>query len=239
MNLMSFSTKADCSSQNNQAKIAWSEIDLVFLDMDGTLLDKYFDDYFWEHHVPKTFATKNSLSFEKARKVLLETYRSVESTLAWTDLDYWSERLDLDIPTLKRDINHLINILPGVEQFLRYLNRIEKKVYLITNAHPKALAIKLEKVRIKHHFEKIVCSQDVGTAKEQPSFWERLQHFVAFDIQRTLFVDDTEKVLCSAKEYGFQNLVHIAKPSSMTPPSFSTQFPSIVHLGELMTPGHG
>ena len=26
----------------------WHEIDWVLLDMDGTLLDKHFDDYFWE-----------------------------------------------------------------------------------------------------------------------------------------------------------------------------------------------
>ena len=32
---------------------AWQEVDWVLLDMDGTLLDKHFDDYFWETLVPR------------------------------------------------------------------------------------------------------------------------------------------------------------------------------------------
>ena len=30
----------------------WKSITAVFLDMDGTLLDLYFDNYFWHEHVP-------------------------------------------------------------------------------------------------------------------------------------------------------------------------------------------
>ncbi len=30
----------------------WDSIDTVLLDMDGTLLDKHFDDYFWEQYLP-------------------------------------------------------------------------------------------------------------------------------------------------------------------------------------------
>ena len=33
--------------------IPLKDIKYVLLDMDGTLLDKYFDDYFWEHLVRK------------------------------------------------------------------------------------------------------------------------------------------------------------------------------------------
>lgn len=32
--------------------IAWEQIDTVFLDMDGTLLDLHFDNYFWLTYVP-------------------------------------------------------------------------------------------------------------------------------------------------------------------------------------------
>ena len=38
---------------NLKDKIPLNEIKYVLLDMDGTLLDKYFDDYFWEHLVPE------------------------------------------------------------------------------------------------------------------------------------------------------------------------------------------
>ena len=34
----------------------WRDIDTVFLDMDGTLLDLHFDIHFWQTHVPRRYA---------------------------------------------------------------------------------------------------------------------------------------------------------------------------------------
>jgi putative hydrolase of the HAD superfamily len=52
------------------------------------------------------------MTHEQARKELLKRYQSVESTLRWTDLDYWSEQLGLDIPELKCKVDHLIQAPP-------------------------------------------------------------------------------------------------------------------------------
>ncbi|MGB3225488.1 MAG: HAD family hydrolase [Desulforhopalus sp.] len=213
---------------------SWDEIDCVFLDMDGTLLDKYYDDYFWEHFVPEAYAAHNLVDITDARKLLLETYRSVESTLQWTDLNYWSDRLGLDIVALKREIRHLVNIHPHVIDYFEYMDKIGKKMYLITNAHPKALEIKMEQVNIGKWFTRMICSQEVGAAKEQPEFWHNLQQLLPYDINMTLFADDTEKVLHSARTSGLRHLVHIAKPSSRLPVRFSTRYQSIVNFRELM-----
>jgi hypothetical protein len=34
------------------ATLPWDAIDTVLLDMDGTLLDLRFDNWFWQEHVP-------------------------------------------------------------------------------------------------------------------------------------------------------------------------------------------
>ncbi len=109
------------------ADLLWDEIDTVLLDMDGTLLDKYFDDYFWETYVPEMFAKKNNLSPKEAEKALLERYRKVENTLQWTDLDYWTEQLGLDIPLLKCEIDHLIQVHPHVIDFLEFVRSTSKE----------------------------------------------------------------------------------------------------------------
>lgn len=213
---------------------AWADIETVFLDMDGTLLDKHYDDYFWEHYVPEIYAMKNNLSHPEARAHLLATYKSVENTLQWTDLDYWSERLDLDIAQLKKEISHLVNILPHVLDFFAHMENLGKKVYLVTNAHPKALQVKMDKVPIENHFQRIICSQEVGAAKEQVQFWHKLHAILPYDKTSTLFVDDTEKVLHSAAEYGIQHLIHIARPSSRRDPLHSLHYPSILSFRELL-----
>lgn len=42
--------------------IAWQDVDTVLLDMDGTLLDLAFDNYFWQKLVPETYGAKQGIS---------------------------------------------------------------------------------------------------------------------------------------------------------------------------------
>jgi putative hydrolase of the HAD superfamily len=220
--------------QQIPAQLSWERIDCIFLDMDGTLLDKYYDDYFWEHFVPENYAKRNQVDITVARQLLLTTYRSVENTLHWSDLDYWSDRLGLDIVALKKEISHLIKIHPHIIDYFECMQRIGKKLYLITNAHPKTLEIKMAEVGLEHWFARMICSQEVGVAKEQPEFWDRLQRLLPYEKERTLLLDDTEKVLHSARASGIGHLIHIAKPSSRLPVKFSSRYQSIATFAELL-----
>ncbi|BCL63276.1 haloacid dehalogenase [Desulfomarina profundi] len=211
----------------------WHEIETVFLDLDGTLLDRYFDDYFWNEYVPRVFAGKNNLDLATARRQLLATYKSVENTLLWTDLDHWSAKLDLNIPMLKKEVSHLIAIHPGVIDFLDHLTTLEKKIFLVTNAHPKTLDVKLDKVALKGYFQAVFSSNDVGAPKERQRFWKTLETLLPFAKETTFFADDTEKVLFSARKFGIHHLCHIARPSSRLAPAFSDSFPSITDFSQL------
>jgi HAD superfamily hydrolase (TIGR01509 family) len=215
-------------------EFSWADIDTILLDMDGTLLDKYFDDYFWEEFVPKVFAKVNNLTPEEAHKSLLARYERVENTLQWTDLDYWSEQLQLDIPELKCRIDHLIQVHPYVVDFLQFLQASGKDVHLVTNAHSKTLEIKMRKTELGPWFSRIVCSEEVGEAKEHPVFWDRLEKILGFEKERTLLADDTIKVLKSAQQYGIRHLIHVARSSSRLPTAFSPEFPSITYFKELI-----
>ena len=42
----------------------WKTINTVLLDMDGTLLDLHFDNYFWQEHLPMRYAEQNNMSFD-------------------------------------------------------------------------------------------------------------------------------------------------------------------------------
>ncbi|WP_051305707.1 HAD-IA family hydrolase [Desulfogranum mediterraneum] len=216
------------------AEFSWDDIDTVLLDMDGTLLDKHFDDYFWEQYLPEHYSLIHGISVEAAKKELLSRYCQVENTLAWADTDFWSRELGLDIPELKLRINHLIGVHPYVIEFLEFCLQMRKNLYLVTNAHASTLSIKLERTAIGPWFDRVVCAAEVGLAKEEPLFWEGLEKMLNFDRKRTLLVDDTEQVLFSAEQYGMGHLLFVARPSSRQRTRYSCRFPSIEYFKELL-----
>ena len=46
----------------------WASIDTVLLDMDGTLLDLRFDNWFWQEHIPAVWGAARGLSAAAARE---------------------------------------------------------------------------------------------------------------------------------------------------------------------------
>ncbi len=226
--------------QNQQIHptFSWSHIDTILLDMDGTLLDKYFDDHFWEEYVPKIYAKEYGLTENAARKVLLQKYQAVESTLEWCDLDFWSKQLGLDIPELKCKVDHLIQVHPYVIDFLEYSKKLGKTIYLVTNAHSKTLAIKLQRTPIGPYFDRLICAEEIGFAKEQAEFWDKLETLLGYSKSRTLLVDDTEKVLRSAKQYNMGFLLSVARPSTRLPIRYSKEFPSVAFFSEIIPPAY-
>jgi HAD superfamily hydrolase (TIGR01509 family) len=216
--------------------IDWSQIDTVFLDMDGTLLDLHFDNHFWLEHVPRRYAESRGMDLELAREELMTRYRSVEGTLEWYCVDRWSRELGLDIALLKAEVDHLIAVHPHVMDFLEGLQRAGKRRVLVTNAHQKSIALKMERTPLRGHLERIVCSHDLGVAKENPDFWHRLRAIEPFDPQRTLFVDDSPTVLASASEYGFRWLLAILAPDSRQPVRNAGELPAVRDFSELPMP---
>ncbi|MEW8232708.1 MAG: GMP/IMP nucleotidase [Candidatus Thiodiazotropha endolucinida] len=213
--------------------IDWNQIDIVMLDMDGTLLDLHFDNHFWLEHVPTRFAEAKGIPLEQARSELLARYKSVEGTLEWYCVDHWSRELELDIALLKEEVDHLIAVHPHVIDFLDQLMCAGKERILVTNAHQKTLALKMERTRLAGFFNQIISSHQLGLPKEHPEFWNRLQNLHPFDRERTLFVDDSASVLASAKSYGIRWLLAMLKPDSKEPPRVVGDYPSIHDFSEI------
>ena len=216
------------------AMIDWEHIDDCFLDMDGTLLDLHFDNHFWLEHVPRRYAEAQGLSLESAKEQLRTRYRAVEGTLEWYCVDHWSRELGLDITLLKEEVDHLIAVHPHVVDFLEALAICGKRRVLVTNAHQKALALKMERTRLAGHFEHIVSSHALGLPKENPAFWSRLRAILPFDPARTLFVDDSLSVLRSARAFGMGSLLAVLQPDSQAPRRVPDEFPAIVDFADLL-----
>jgi len=217
--------------------IDWDSIDTVLLDMDGTLLDLYFDNYFWTEHLPRIYADKHKLSETSSSEHLLRLFSEGQGTLAWYCIDHWSEQLNLDIPALKREMQHMISLRPHALEFLQQLHQSDRDVVMVTNAHRKTLDIKMDNVDITQWFDRIVVSHDFNAPKEEQAFWHKLQALHPFDPARTLLIDDTESVLHSAREYGVAHLLTLLQPDSRRQKRIDTDYPGIHHFDEIMPGG--
>lgn len=221
------------SARSPRHCLDWDRIDHVLLDMDGTLLDRHFDNYFFEEALPRRYAALHRLSFEQARDTLMGMYRSVEGELAWTDLHYWTSRVGLDVVALHRELNHLIDFLPDALPFLKALQRRGKRVTIVTNAHGAGVAVKVAKTGLDRYVDRIVNAFEVGCLKMRPEYWPVCQRLVGFDPARSLYIDDDEGCLRAAHGFGVAYLYHRSKSSSQLDPEPSDTFHSLEHFGTL------
>jgi len=213
--------------------INWSEIDTVLLDMDGTLLDLRFDNYFWQTVVPEYFANKKNLTLDEAIEYLTPIFKSQEGLLNWYCLDYWSDELGIDIAKLKVDSQEHIEELPHTRSFLAAVRLAGKRCILVTNAHVDSLSIKMKKTGLIGFFDAIVSAHDFGYAKEHQSFWLAFHELEQFDKSKTVMVDDSLSVLKAADTFGVQHLVAITQPDSTKPPSIVHDFTAVEDLSEI------
>ncbi len=212
----------------------WQQIQTVLLDMDGTLLDLHFDNYFWREHVPLRYAEKHQISVEHAKDALFPIFRNKEGTMEWYCVDYWSETLDLDIARLKAEVDHLIAIHPFVLEFLEQVRQSGKTLALVTNAHQKSLMLKLDRTALHNHLDHVICSHEFGMPKENPEFWDKLKERLPFDNDTTLLIDDSLAVLRSARDYGIRWLLSVINPDSKTPPRTIDEFDAIESFRQIL-----
>ena len=214
--------------------INWNVIDTVLLDMDGTLLDLHFDNHFWMEHLPRAYAEKQQITLEASFAHLSDRFHSGQGTLEWYCLDHWSEQLGMDIPAMKRELQHMIRLRPFALEFLKKLHRSHRDVVMVTNAHRKTLEIKMDNVDLTGWFDRVVVSHDLQAPKEEQAFWHKLQALHPFDPSRTLLIDDTESVLESARRYGIEHLLTLLQPDSQRQKRIDSRFPGIHHFDEIM-----
>jgi len=203
--------------QTRQAAPHWQDYHTILLDMDGTVLDLAFDNYFWRELVPGVYAKLRDISEDAARDHIHGLYESREGTLEWYCLDFWTRELELNLVELKHSARERIRFLPGAPEFLDAVRADDKRLVLVTNAHQHALELKKSVTGLDKWFDEFVCSHDFGVPKESQSFWQQLEQHLGFERKETMFVDDSIPVLNAAAEFGIGAVVAIRKPMSEMP----------------------
>jgi putative hydrolase of the HAD superfamily len=214
--------------------LPWSEIDTVLLDMDGTLLDLAFDNFFWLELVPSEYARVHGMAEAEARANIKQRYDRVVGSLSWYCVDHWSRELGLDIPALKWRHKHLVRYLPMVPEFLAAVRQRGKRLLLVTNAHRATLAVKVAQTGIDAYFDGLHSSHDFAAPKESDLFWRKLQANLAFDSGRTVLIEDSLAVLGAAREFGIEHTIAIRVPDSGQPMRQIEGFAAVNGVADLL-----
>ena len=202
---------------NNSRSLDWAQIKTVFLDMDGTLMDLAFDNYFWHEYVPLIYSKNKGIDDVEAKQLLLSMYRSQRGNLSWYCTDYWSDQLGLNIKQLKQQVAAKVSLFPLVNEFLAWLQDNGKRSVLLTNAHMDSVEIKMEQTGIASKFDRIITSHSYGYAKEQDQFWPLLASDESYQQETTLLIDDNVSVLQAADRHGIKHLRSVFKPDTTQP----------------------
>jgi HAD superfamily hydrolase (TIGR01509 family) len=217
--------------------ICWDHIDTVLLDMDGTLLDLYFDNYFWMEYLPQRFAEAKHISLDESKTQLFAQFSQHRGTLNWYCLDFWSHHTGLNIVQLKKDVEHLIGLRPNAITFLEKVQQSGRQAVLVTNAHRDSLNLKLEHIPMAPHFDAIFSSHDFGLPKEDLNFWSRLKEVMHYDASRTLLIDDSLAVLRSAKRAGIRYTLGVLQPDSQQSSMDTEEFIGLDCFSTIYPPG--
>jgi len=222
------------ANKDTTAPVDWAHCDTVLLDMDGTVLDLAFDNYFWRELVPARVSHQLGISLQDAEAELFNQFAAKEGTLDWYCLEYWSESLGLDLAALKHSIRHKVGFLPDTRRFLEAVKASHRRLVLVTNAHPDTLGVKLSAVDFDVYFDELVTSHQFGHAKEHAPFWPALQAHLEFDPASSIFVDDSLPVLQAATDYGISQVVAIRRPDTGQEERQIEEFQSVFSLDELL-----
>ena len=212
----------------------WAAIDTVLLDMDGTLLDLRFDNWFWQELIPQRYAAAHRVTLQQARAVLDPLFTDLRGTMQWYCIEHWTRELKLDIAQIKRETLGRVGYLPGAEEFLLRLKRTGKRCVLVTNSHPVTLAIKNDRVGLMAHFDACYSTHSFAVPKENALFWPRLIDQEPFVPERTLFVDDSLPVLNAAAAFGIGWIRAIRLPDSGIPAQPTGDYVAVDRIAELL-----
>ena len=182
------------------------------IDLDGVILDTSYDNYFWQKYIPRVYAQKQAIDEKDAISVTHTLFNYKKKTKDWYDVVYWSNLLDIDIIHEKKKSENmsLIKLHEGSLDVLERLRNLNKKLFLVTNAHRKTLEIKLSKFNLSKYFDKLICSHELGYVKEDIQFWHLLRNKLQIDYNDSVLIEDTFDNITSAHHAGVSNFIYIS-----------------------------
>jgi putative hydrolase of the HAD superfamily len=151
---------------------------VISFDLDGTLTDSSFANNIWLEEVPKLYANKNKISFDAAKKIVLNNYNKVGSEkLEWYNLQYWFNKFNIDKKPKEILASHKnkIKLFDDVHFILKKLSKLNKKIIIISNARREFVDLEIQQTKIRKFFNYIFsATSDFNLTKNNPTIFQEV-----------------------------------------------------------------
>jgi len=190
-------------------------VKVVSLDVVGTLVDFYYEDYVWKKAIPQLYARKKGISWVQAKQYILREYDHMgNKDIRWFLPEYWFRHLNLDEDPIAVFRSHTdkVKFYPEVPSVLESLS--QKYDLIITSGTTRhIIEIMIEKLR--HYFKQVYSSvTDCQEVIKTPQFYE---------------------MICKILEIAPYNLVHVGDewyPDFVSPRSIGIKSIFLDRTGE-------
>ncbi len=165
--------------------------EIISFDLDETLVKRNLIDRFWFKEVPKLYAEKNSIEFEKAVTQVKKAYNQLgPEDVRWYQPEYWFDRFGLDAGPGEV----ILSLIDEVEYFEDVLDVLEGlcddyELIVVTNAAREFVGVQLNGV--EDYFSDVFsCPSDFGEVKKDEVVYSRVCDILEIDPSELVHVGD-------------------------------------------------
>lgn len=166
-------------------------IKAVSFDMDGTLVDDWFVEYFWFRVIPELYAEKYGIGFEDAwRRVVIEYDEIGDRDIRWYLPEYWIERfrLDVDLKHLMEKVEPLVKYFEDVEPTLAQLHG---RYIIVVASNASKEFVEIETRRMRKYIDGLFSSvTDLNKVRKDSEFYRYVAEQIGVKPPEVLHVGD-------------------------------------------------
>lgn len=166
---------------------------IISFDMDGTLVDPSFTDWVWMYGLPKLYAEKEGLPFERAKLYVVSEYEKVgEGAIEWYDIKYWLRffQLDHDWRSLLQSYADKIHVYEEVDHLL---DRLKDRYSLIltSNAGKEFIEVEMKATGLGKYFQSIFsATSDFRMVKKTADFYQQICEVLQVEPYEIIHIGD-------------------------------------------------
>lgn len=181
-------------------------IKYISLDLQGTLSDSKFSDYFWLELLPQKYSEKNNINLEEAKKILKHKFKEYgKYNILYYDDKHWSKLLEFDT---KQELDKF-KIRPNInEKMYDYISKINLPKLIISTTTNLFINYELgEKVK---DFEKIYsCVDYFNNGGKTKEIYEKIAKELNVKPEEILHIgDNLEMDVENAKKAGVNSILY-------------------------------